>query len=454
MNKSGIADPFTIDEPSFRACFTAPSLALFASMVVGWVLTVGRHTISNVILTMGLHESRHFASVYRFVGRGRWLPDMVSRAVYELLVETLVPCDAEILLVVDDTLNKHRGKKICGAGWQHDGSAPGDKKRKGYGLCFVIVGLAVRLTGIADRVFCLPYAARLSWPPRAKVKPATMEYKTKPQLALELIELTRSWTEVDRRIRVITDSGYTCETVINGRPEGTEITGRISRRSALYELPPESPQPGRGRPRKKGSRMPSPQALFQDRTLPWEEMRTGTGKKERVRQVCRFPAIWYHAVGNQPLNVVLSHDLSGTYTDTVFLDTDLAAKCHEVIGRYEARSSIEVTHHETKELLGAADPQCRSEQSAVRTPLFAYWAYCLVVFWFVGHFKTARSLVADRGPWYRQKKGFSFSDMLAAARRSHFKIRFMKEASEHGTLPKFNDARSTRQTKHTENAKL
>jgi len=446
MAKQAVAQPFTVDEISFRACFTAPSLEIFAAMMVGWVLTIGRHTISNVILTMGLHESRHFASVYRFVGRGRWLADMVSRAVYELLVETLVPWEAEILLVVDDTLNKHRGKKICGAGWQHDGSAVGDKKRKGYGLCFVIIGLAVRLPGIADRVFCLPYAARLWWPPRAKVKPATMAYKTKPQLALELIELTRSWTVKDRRIRVVTDSGYTCDTVINGRPPDTEITGRISRCSALYELPPETSQRGRGRPRKKGRRMPAPEALFRDRTLPWEEMRTGSGRKERVRQVCGFPAIWYHAVGNKPLKVVLSHDLSGTYTDTVFVDTDLAASPHEVIGRYEARSSIEVTHHETKELLGAADPQCRTEQSAARTPLFAYWAYSLVVLWFVRHCQTARHFVLERGPWYRQKKCFSFSDMLAAARRSHFKVRFVKDACEHSTLPKINAARFTRHT--------
>jgi hypothetical protein len=453
MTEAGVAQPFSVDEISFRACFTAPSLEAFRAMVVGWVLTVGRHTISNVILTMGLHESRHFASVYRFIGRGQWLADMVSRAVYECVVGTLAPL-GEILLVVDHTLNKHRGKKICGAGWQHDGSATGDKKRKGCGLCFVVMGLAVRLPGIADRVFCLPFVARLWWPPRAKVKPATMPYKTKPQLALELIELTRSWTEAGRRIRVITDPGYTCEAVINGRPEGTEITGRISRGSALYELPSESPQPGRGRPRKKGPRMPCPEALFRDRTLPWEEMRTGSGKKEGIRQVCGFPAIWYHAVGNRPLTVVLSHDLSGTYTDTVFVDTDLTAKCHEVIGRYGVRSSIEVTHCETKQLLGASDPQCRAEQSAVRTPLFAYWAYCLVVLWFVRHYKTASSLVAVRGPWYRQKKCYSFSDMLAAARRSHFNVRFMKEASEHGTLPKFNAARSTRQTKFTKNAKL
>ena len=155
--KRGIAEPFTIDQISFRKCFSAPSLELFTAMIIGWALTVGQHTISRVILAMGLHESRHFASVYRFVGRGRWLADMVSYVVLELLLETLVPRDAEILLVVDDTLNKHRGKKITGAGWQHDGSAFGKKNRKGYGVCFV--GLAVRLYGIADRVFCLPYAA-------------------------------------------------------------------------------------------------------------------------------------------------------------------------------------------------------------------------------------------------------------------------------------------------------
>jgi hypothetical protein len=57
--------------------------------------------------------------------------------------------------------------------------------------------------------------------------------------------------------------------------------------------------------------------------------------------------------------------------------------------------------------------------------------------------------VAAPTPWYRQKTCFSFSDMLAAARRSHFKVRFMKEAREHATLPKFNVARSARQTKHT-----
>lgn len=454
MNKSYIAEPFTVDEISFRACFSAPSLGLFTAMVVGWVLTVGRHTISRVILTMGLHELRHFASVYRFVSRGCWLADMVSYVVFELLLATLVPRDAEILVLVDDTLNKHRGKKICGAAWQHDGSAPPESKRKGYGVCFVIIGLAVRLNGITDRVVCLPYAARLWWPPGTKTKPRSMAYKTKPQLGSELIKLTRSWVEGDRVIRVVGDLHYSCEPVIKRRLPGTHITGRIRKGSALYELPSESPTRGRGRPRQKGRRMPTPEVMFQDRTLPWEEIHTGSEKTQKLRQVYAFTAIWYHAVGNEPLRFVLSRDLSGTYADTVFVDTDLCATAEEVIGRYAARSSIEVTNRETKELLGAADPQCRSESSVARAPLFAYWAYSLVVLWFVQNFQSTRLFVADPGPWYRHKKNFSFSDMLAAARRSHFRVTFLKEAGKHGTLPKFNHARSARQTWHIRNAKL
>ena len=448
MTKTRIADPFGIDEICFRNCFSAPSLELFTAFVIGWALTVGRHTISRVILTMGLHESRHFASVYRFISRGRWLADMVSHMLFELILEALVPPNAEIFVIVDDTLNKHYGKKISGAGWQHDGSAPGKKDRKGYGVCFVIIGLAVRLDGITDRVFCLPYAARLWWPPRAKVKPVSKAYKTKPELAVELIRLTRSWVDGDRVIRVVADLGYCCKTVIKGRPRNTEITGRIRMDSALYELPPERLVGDRGRPRKKGRRMRPPAALFKDRTLKWDELKTGSGPKARVRRVHAFTAIWYHAVGNQPFRFVLSHDLTGNYSDTVFLDTDLHATPAEIIGRYAARSNIEVTIRETKELLGAADPQCRSEHAVVRAPMFAYWTYCLVVLWFVRNFKAARCIVADTGPWYRHKKNYSFSDMLAAARRSHFRIAFLEEPRHHGSLPKFYAARSTRQERH------
>ena len=170
--------------------------------------------------------------------------------------------------------------------------------------------------------------------------------------------------------------------------------------------------------------------------------------------VHQFTALWYHSAGQDPLSLVLCRDPNGKYADTVFFDTDVTASAKDIIQGYGARWSIEVTNRETKQLLGAAEPQCRKEQSVIRTPMFAYWSYSFVVLWFVRQFSTAKDLVAEPAPWYRQKKDFTFSDMLAAARRSHFHLRISSEARDTNTLQNINQPRHARGLDHARSAKL
>jgi hypothetical protein len=122
--KRNLQDPFEIDKVRFEDCVTTPSLRHFIVLMTGWVVTVGMHTISQVILTLEAHESEHFASIYRFLSRARWEPDRVAAVIFLLMVETLLPGVSELVLVIDDTLNNHVGRKICGAGFQHDGAVP------------------------------------------------------------------------------------------------------------------------------------------------------------------------------------------------------------------------------------------------------------------------------------------------------------------------------------------
>jgi hypothetical protein len=284
--KRGTPKPFGIEDIRLELCFTAPSYRIFMALLIGWVLTIGTHTISQVILTMRLHESRHFATIYRFLGKGRWCTDMIPYCLFRMMVENLIAEGVEICAVGDDTLNKHRGPKICGAGWQYDGSAPkqGKKaKQTSYGVCFVIIGLAIRLPEISDRVFCLPYAARLWWPKTAKVKPSSLPYKTKPELLLDLINLTHSWLKEGERLRVVTDSAYCCETVLKSRPKDVHITGRLIKRAALFSPVDVQGNRGPGRPRKKGDRLPTPAAMFQDPRLSWTEIKVFCyGKEARL----------------------------------------------------------------------------------------------------------------------------------------------------------------------------
>jgi hypothetical protein len=49
MRKRNLPQPFQIDKVRFADCFTAPSLRHLGVFIIGWVLNVGVHTISQVI---------------------------------------------------------------------------------------------------------------------------------------------------------------------------------------------------------------------------------------------------------------------------------------------------------------------------------------------------------------------------------------------------------------------
>ena len=452
MCKRNLPQPFQIDKVRFADCFTAPSLRHFGVLIAGWVLTVGVHKISQVILAGGLHESESFVSIYRFLQKAKWTPDHVAFKVFRIIVDTLLPGVTEIELVLDDTLNDHVGKKIFGAGFQHDGDAPKTGRPIGYGVCFVIIGVVVRLPGISDRVFCLPYAARLWWPERAKVKPLGEKHWSKSELGAELIRLTRSWIDSSITLRVIVDGGYSNRQIIQGRPKGVHITGKVRTDAALYALVTQETSK-RGRPRKKGDRLPCPKSIFTHDGNQWEWVWITLYGQETIVSVHQFEAIWYKAAGNEPLSIVMVQDPGGKYPDTVFFDTDTAASDAETIQRFSHRWSIEITNRETKSLLGSADPQCRCEKSVTRAPLMAYWSYCFVVVWFVNQFHARKDLLLPSAPWY-VKRSITFSDMLAVARRSHFTPRISREPSEHHNNSKFGAQRFTSRPESYKRAKL
>ena len=82
MSKRSLPQPFEIDKIRFNDCFGAPSMRHFSVLITGWVLSVGTHTISQVILAAGVHESEHFATIYEFLGKTKWEVDRVAFEVF------------------------------------------------------------------------------------------------------------------------------------------------------------------------------------------------------------------------------------------------------------------------------------------------------------------------------------------------------------------------------------
>ena len=76
-----------------------------------------------------------------------------------------------------------------------------------------------------------------------------------------------------------------------------------------------------------------------------------------------------------------------------------------------------------------------------------------MVVWFVDQFRMRKDLLLIAAPWYI-KKTITFSDMLAAARRSHFTTGISRDPSEYRNTSKFDTKRFTSHSYSLKKAKL
>jgi len=117
-----------------RPCFTAPSFVTFCVLVCGMLAQTGRRTVCGMLVGAGLSGSWSHHRAHRFFSAARWSPEDLSVALTQLVIRLLLPADAAVSVVIDDTLFRRAGKKVWAAGWFHDGSAKGPKQ-VGYGNC-------------------------------------------------------------------------------------------------------------------------------------------------------------------------------------------------------------------------------------------------------------------------------------------------------------------------------
>ena len=119
----------------------------------------GRRTVTGMLVASGLSRVWSHHRAHTFFSTARWRADELGTAVACLVVTLLIPADAAVTVIVDDTLCHRRGPAVWAASWFHDGAAKTPEK-VGYGNNWVILGILVRLP-MLDRSVCLPVTARL-----------------------------------------------------------------------------------------------------------------------------------------------------------------------------------------------------------------------------------------------------------------------------------------------------
>jgi len=396
---------------SFAPLFTAPSFRTFCGLACGFLAQPGKRTVCGMLSGAGLarlwpHDRAHF-----FFSRARWNPDDLGLAVAKLVVDLLVPPGEPVVVAIDDTLFRRRGKKVWAASWFHDGSAPG-KQKTGRGNNWVVLAIVVRLP-FCTRPVALPVMAKL-------VVKGTMS-ASRLWLARRMIQRLADALP-GRGIHGVADSAYAGAELKQLGP-GITWTTRLRKDAALHGLPPQRTGK-KGRPRVRGDRLPklaqlAATAVFTQVTV------TRYGKTETIHAAA-LTCLWYSVFGARPVQVILVRDKSATGHDLALVTTDLGASPAQVIERYAARWSIEVAIQDAKQESGAGQARNRTANAVRRTIPFQLACQALAVLWYAtaGHDPADTEDRRAAAPWYKTKTQPSTADMTAKLRRVIIAARF------------------------------
>ncbi len=97
---------------TFAPAFTKPTFNNALILLYGTLLAVGARTVAAALRAVGLAHHPNFTTYHRVLNRARFSPLLLSRLLLlGLLVRTLLPADAPLVLAVDETLERRRGAK-------------------------------------------------------------------------------------------------------------------------------------------------------------------------------------------------------------------------------------------------------------------------------------------------------------------------------------------------------
>jgi DDE superfamily endonuclease len=414
---------------AFQPCFTQPGFSSFWALTCAWILCSGRRSLTRVIQSAQLGRFKHYCAFHRFFSQARWNLDDLGHCVFRLLLPFCpeVPTGA-----VDDTLARKSGRHIWGAGMHHDPLRSTQKRPVfSFGHSWVVLSLQVSFPFASQKTWALPVLVRLyrkrassklapgrnGKPEQKQTGQATeKQYRTRPQLALEMIQVVARWLG-PRKLRVLGDSEYAGGSISRHLPANVELVSRMTMKAALFERPP-APGAGRGRRRKKGQRLPSPEQMAQDSGRPWIKTTVRIyGRKVKVWYQS-IDALWYSSAGQRLLRIVVVRDPSGRRRDDCFFSTDLTLKPPQILETFALRWSLEVCFRDVKQFLGFEDPQNRVSKATQRTAPLVFYIYDLVLLWHAtsGHLFAPQSVIERL--WYKRKASVSFEDILRNLRQA------------------------------------
>ena len=414
----------------FAAAFTAPTFLRVQDLVAAAILAPGRRTVANLLRTLGPLASVCPSTYRRVLSSARWSIFRLSCVLTRSVIERFCP-DGPLVLVGDDTVDGHRGKRVHGKGRHRDPVRSSHTHTVWrYGHKWVVLCILVRLP-FASRPWALPVLIDLYTDPDTS-RSLRRRHLTPAQRMIRLLRIFRRRLP-DRALLFVGDGGFSSHEMARScRAMSIALVGLSAGDTALYE-PPGAYQ-GRGRPRVKGAKLPGPAAavagsVARRTTVDWY----GGGRREV--DLVEGTGCWYRqGEGVVELRWVHVRDVSGTHRDTFVYTIDLSLSAEAIVGHYASRWNIETTFQEMRSELGLETTRGWFAGTVGRAAPCLFGLYSLVALAFAELPDSVKA--ASGGVRWEGKCTTTFSDCLRAVRRHVWRCGLLKRLDPEGLVEK------------------
>jgi hypothetical protein len=401
----------------FASLFSKPVWEHAKVLVIGAILAPGKRTVTAALRVMGLSEEKRFERYHRILNRARWSALAASRILLRLLVTTFAST-GELVIGIDDTIERRRGEKIKAKGIYRDPVRSSHSHFvKASGLRWLCCMLLVTIPW-AGCVWGLPFLTVLC--------PSERYYAERKRRHQRLTD--RAWQVIQliarslpgRDVIFVGDSSFAVLDLlylVSSTPQVDLIT-RLRLDAQLYDPAPKRKAGQTGRPRVKGARRPSPQQVLDNPRTKWTKIEIDHwyGGQKREVEVYTETAVWY-CCRNMPVPIrwVLIRDLLGEFEPQALLSTNLNHTPLQILSWFVRRWRMEVSFEEARAHLGIETQRQWSDLAIARTTPALFGLFSLVTLMADRLIKGEVKLVRTAA-WYAKGRP-TFSDAIAIVRR-------------------------------------
>ena len=400
---------------AFAPLFSKPVFKHVEILLTGAILSPVSRTVTNALRVMGLSREKHFENYHRVLNRDQWSSLQGSRILLNLLVKTF-GLAGELVIGFDDTIERRRGEKIKAKGIYRD--AVRSSKSffvKASGLRWLSFMLLTEIP-FAKKVWALPFLTVLC-PSERYDEERGIRHRKLTDRARQAILLIKKWLP-QMNLVLVGDSSFAALDLLNAVRDEVTLVSRLRLDAALYRKARARRTGQSGRPRKKGKRLPTLQAVIDHRKTKWKTVTIGNwyGEKKRRIEVASGKCVWYH-VGKEavPIRWVIIRDPQSRFETQAIFSTRTEATPKQIVEWFIKRWQVEVTFEESRRHLGIETQRQWSDKAIQRTTPCLFGMFSLIAM-MAQELSNGGKLTIRSAIWYH-KEAATFSDAIGCVRQ-------------------------------------